>query len=52
MSVQVAVQTKDLVFSAISPIIDTSKLVIKFFGENPLINDYFSPSEKSKQCQG
>lgn len=52
MSVQVAVQTEDLVFSAIIPIIDTSKLVIKFFGEKTLINDYFSPSEKSKQCQG
>lgn len=46
-------QTEDLEFSAIIPIIDTSKLIIKLgaVGQGTM-NDHFSPSEKSKTCQG
>lgn len=50
-------QTRDIVFSAIIPILDTSKLVIEFKKKpnktkHQTISDCFSPSEKNKTCQG
>lgn len=50
-------QTGDIVFSAIIPVLDTSKLVIEFLKKpnktkHQTMSEYFSPSEKNKTCQG